>query len=89
MRGSPDCGARKTAPSGAGSPSTVGSRAPMSTNDHAGENAPGTIDALRVNQRGDRAGHDIAQTHLSEFGAVNAGVFAFADIETRVGGERA
>jgi len=87
MRGSSDCGARQNAPSGGVAPSTVGLANPMSEYDDAGENTPGTIDALRVNQRGDRAGHDIAQTHLSEFGAVNAGVFAFADIETRVGGD--
>jgi len=87
MRGSLDCGARQNAPSGGVAPSTVSARAPMSEYDDAGNESPGTIDALRVNQRGDRAGHDIAQTHLSEFGAVNAGVFAFADIETRVGGD--
>jgi hypothetical protein len=58
----------------------------MSEYDDAGNESPGTIDALRINQRGDRAGHDIAQTHLSEFGAVNAGVFGFDGIETRVGG---
>jgi len=87
MRGSSDCGARENAPSGGVAPSTVSARAPMSEYDDAGENTPGTIDALRINQRGDRASHDICQTHLSEFGAVNAGVFAFDGIETRVGGD--
>jgi len=46
-------------------PSTVGLANPMSTNDHAGENAPGTIATLA---RADRAYHDVAQFHLHEFG---------------------
>ncbi len=87
MRGSSDSGARENAPSGGVAPSTVGLANPMSEYDDAGENTPGTIDALRINQRGDRASHDICQTHLSEFGAVNAGVFAFDGLETRVGGD--
>jgi hypothetical protein len=65
MRGSPDCGARQNAPSGGVAPSTVGSRAPMSEYDHAGENTPGTIATLA---RADRAYHDVAQFHLHEFG---------------------
>jgi len=65
MRGSPDCGAAKNAPSGAGSPSTVGLAQPMSAYDDAGENAPGTIATLA---RADRAYHDVAQFHLHEFG---------------------
>jgi hypothetical protein len=65
MRGSSDCGARRSAPSGGVAPSTVGLANPMSENDDAGQESPGTIATLA---RADRAYHDVAQFHLHEFG---------------------